>query len=85
MDKMSLGEMLSYMNSAVPESGWLLSSSAISDQIVLVYEKDDRVATVQISNADKALFSFISNIQTKIEIFVNARENSSFELPNLNS
>ena len=85
VDKMSLGEMLNYMNNAVPESGWKLSSSAISDQIVLVYEKDDRVATVQISSADQALFSLTSSFQTKIEIFVNAKENSAFKLPDLNS
>ena len=83
VDKMSPGEMLSYMNGAISDSGWSLSSSAISEQIVLVYEKEDRVATVQISTAEKALFSFISGIQTKVEIFVNAKENSSFKLPSL--
>ena len=85
VDKMTPGEMLSYMNGAVSESGWTLSSSAISEQIVLVYEKDDRVATVQISSAEKALFSLISGTKTKIEIFVNAKENSGFTLPSLSN
>ncbi len=83
VNEMSQGEMLNYMNKAVPENGWKLSSSAISDQIVLVYEKDDRVATVRISNANKELFSIISGVKTKTEIFVNSKKNHDFELPSL--
>ena len=83
VDAMTQGELLSHMNQSVPASGWIMSSSAISDQIVLVYEKGNRVATVQISVAEKALFSFFSGAQTKIEIFVNSRENNLINLPNL--
>lgn len=46
---MSPQELLKYYAEATPANGWTLSSSTVSKTIVLVFEKNDRLATVEIN------------------------------------
>ena len=40
--------LLKYFSKNVVENGWELSASTVSDQIILVFSKDSRIATVEI-------------------------------------
>jgi hypothetical protein len=71
VDSSSPGAILKFMNNSVLETGWFLTSSAISEQIVLVYEKENRLATVQISKNLSKFWDFTLKNDTIIEIYVN--------------
>ncbi|MBE1286479.1 MAG: hypothetical protein GJ671_01995 [Alteromonadaceae bacterium] len=47
-DDMSPAQLLKYFSKNVVENGWVLSASTVSDQIILVFSKDNRIATVEI-------------------------------------
>lgn len=47
-DEMTPAQLLKYFSSNVVENGWSLSASTVSDQIILVFSKDQRIATVEI-------------------------------------
>ena len=47
-DSLSPAQLLKYFSENVVENGWELSASTVSDQIILVFSKDSRIATVEI-------------------------------------
>lgn len=47
-DEMTPAQLLKYFSTNVVENGWTLSASTVSDQIILVFSKDERIATVEI-------------------------------------
>jgi hypothetical protein len=47
-DPLSPAETLLFFREAVPASGWNLSSSTVGQSIIMVFEKPDRIATVEI-------------------------------------
>jgi hypothetical protein len=80
VDSSSPGAILNFMNKSVSESGWILKSSAISEQIVLIYEKENRLATVQISKNSRKIWDFISKKDTIIEIYVNFKAENKLSM-----
>jgi hypothetical protein len=48
VDSMSPAELLKFFSKNVVENGWELSASTVSEQIILVFSKDSRIATVEI-------------------------------------
>ena len=81
VDSSSPGVILKFINNSVSETGWVLTSSAISEQIVLVYEKDKRLATIQISKNSSKFWDFLSKDDTMIEIYVNFRARNKLNMP----
>ena len=81
VDSSSPGAILKFINNSVSETGWVLTSSAISEQIVLVYEKDKRLATIKISKNSRNFWEVLSNNDTIIEIYVNFRARSKLRTP----
>ena len=47
-DPLSPAETLLFFRESVPASGWNLSSSTVGQSIIMVFEKPDRIATVEI-------------------------------------
>ncbi len=47
-DPLSPAETLLFFREQVPASGWNLSSSTVGQSIIMVFEKPDRIATVEI-------------------------------------
>jgi len=68
LTKSKPAELLKYFTENAKSSEWNLTSSSISEQIFLVFNKEDRIATVKISKPTKGIFS---SGQTKIEIVIN--------------
>ena len=46
---LSPAENLIYFGNATPETGWILLSSKVAEEITLVYTKDGRVATINLT------------------------------------
>lgn len=44
----SPAELLKYFSTSTVGSGWTMTASTVSDQIILVFEKESRVATIEI-------------------------------------
>ena len=62
---------LIFYGNATQDSGWVLSSSAVGEQIILVYTKDDRYATIEIQGQRDRLgtaFGGENNSQITISI-----------------
>ena len=62
---------LIFYGNATQDSGWVLSSSAVGEQIILVYTKDDRYATIEIQGRRDRLgtaFGGENNSQITISI-----------------
>ena len=77
LTKSKPAELLKYFTENAISSEWILTSSSISEQIFLVFNKEDRIATIKISKSKKSIFT---SGQTKIEIVINhpnAVQNSS--------
>jgi hypothetical protein len=60
-------ELINYFTETGNSSNWLLASSTISEKVLLVFNKDNRIATVEISTGKKSLLS-ISKTKVKISI-----------------
>ena len=61
-------ELIKFFTESAQSSGWTLGSSTISEMVLLVFNNDDRIATVEISKVKKSLFSFS---KTKVKIAIN--------------
>ena len=51
-------ELIKFFTESAQSSGWTLGSSTISEMVLLVFNNDERIATVEISRGKKSLFSF---------------------------
>jgi len=69
LSKSSPVELIKYFTESAKSSGWNLASSTISEKVLLVFNKDERIATVEISKEDKK--SLFSVSQTKAKIAIN--------------
>ena len=70
-------ELIKFFTESAQSSGWTLGSSTISEMVLLVFNNDERIATVEISKGKKSLFSFS---KTKVKIAIN-HPNSIKEKP----
>ena len=61
-------ELIKFFTESAKSSGWTLGSSTISEIVLLVFNSDKRIATVEISKSKKSLFSFS---KTKVKIGIN--------------
>ena len=61
-------ELIKFFTESAQASGWTLGSSTISEMVLLVFNNDKRIATVEISKGKKSLFSFS---KTKVKISIN--------------
>ena len=61
-------ELIKFFTESAKSSGWTLGSSTISEIVLLVFNNDKRIATVEISKSKKSLFSFS---KTKVKIGIN--------------
>ena len=61
-------ELIKFFTESAKSSGWTLGSSTISEIVLLVFNNDKRIATVEISKSKKSLFSFS---KTKVKIAIN--------------
>jgi len=68
LTKLKPAELLKYFTENANASGWILTSSSISEQIFLVFNKEDRIATIKISKPKR---NFLTSGKTKIEIVIN--------------
>ena len=64
-------ELIKFFTESAKSSGWILGSSTISEIVLLVFNNDKRIATVEISKSKKSLFSFS---KTKVKIGINHPE-----------
>ena len=69
-------ELIKYFTESAKSSGWNLASSTISEKVLLVFNKDERIATVEISKDKRSLVSVafakqISAPKTKVKIAIN--------------
>ena len=64
-------ELIKFFTESAKSSGWTLGSSTISEIVLLVFNNDKRIATVEISKSKKSLFSFS---KTKVKIAINHPE-----------
>ena len=70
-------ELIKFFTESAQSSGWTLGSSTISEMVLLVFNNDKRIATVEISKGKKSLFGFS---KTKVKIAIN-HPNSIKEQP----
>ena len=68
LSKSSPVELIKYFTESAKSSGWNLASSTISEKVSLVMQKDDRIATLDISIVEGSLFSAR---KTKVKIAIN--------------
>ncbi len=61
-------ELIKFFTASAKSSGWTLGSSTISEIVLLVFNNDKRIATVEISKSKISLFSFS---KTKVKITIN--------------
>ena len=66
--KSSPVELIKYFTESAKSSGWTLGSSTISAIVLLVFNNDERIATIEISEGKKSLFS---SSKTKVKITIN--------------
>ena len=68
LSKSSPVELIKYFTENGKSSGWILASSTISEKVSLVMQKDERIATLEISLVEGSLFSAR---KTKVKIAIN--------------
>jgi hypothetical protein len=68
LSKSSPVELIKHFFEYGKSSGWILASSTISEIVLLVFEKDNRIATVEISKDRRGFFSVLN---TKVKIAIN--------------
>ena len=61
-------ELLKYLTENAEASDWRLNSSSISEQVFLVFNKEDRVSTVKITKNKRRFLGFG---KSKVEIVIN--------------
>ena len=61
-------ELIKYFTESAKSSGWTLGSSTISEKALLVFNNDERIATIEVSESKKSLFS---SSKTKVKITIN--------------
>ena len=66
--KHSPAELIKYFTESAKSSGWTLGSSTISEKALLVFNNDERIATIEVSESKKSLFSAS---KTKVKITIN--------------
>ena len=70
-------ELIKFFTESAQSSGWTLGSPTIAEMVLLVFNNNERIATVEISKVKKSLFSFS---KTKVKIAIN-HPNSIKEKP----
>ena len=68
LSKSSPVELIKFFTESTKFSGWTLGSSTISEIVLLVFNNDERIATIGISEGKKSLFS---SSKTKVKITIN--------------
>ena len=68
LSKSSPVELIKYFTESAKSLGWNLASSTISEKVLLVFNKDARIATLEISKVKKSLFS---SSKTKVKLAIN--------------
>ena len=68
LSKSSPVELIKFFTESAKSSGWTLGSSTISEIVLLVFNNDERIATIEISEGKKSLFS---SSKTKVKIAIN--------------
>ena len=63
-------ELIKFFTESAQSSGWTLGSSTISEMVLLVFNNDKRIATVEISKGKKSLFSFSKTVLLIFFIFI---------------
>jgi hypothetical protein len=86
LSESSAVELIKYFTESAKSSGWNLASSTISEKVLLVFNKDERIATVEISKYKRSLVGVafakqISAPKTKVKIAIN-HPNSIKNTPN---
>ena len=69
-DASTPAELLKFFSKNVVDNGWELSASTVSDQIILVFSKDSRIATVEILRDSYLKSSDIFSSGTDVTISV---------------
>ena len=68
LSKSSPVELIKFFTESAKSSGWTLGSSTISEIVLLVFNNDERIATIEVSESKKSLFS---SSKTKVKITIN--------------
>ena len=76
LSKSSPVELIKYFTESAKSSGWNLASSTISEKVLLVFNKNERIATIEISKYKRSFFSVafakqISAPKTKVKLAIN--------------
>ena len=76
LSKSSPVELIKYFTESAKSSGWNLASSTISEKVLLVFNKNERIATIEISKYKRSLFSVAFSKQigapkTKVKLAIN--------------
>ena len=76
LSKSSPVELIKYFTESAKSSGWNLASSTISEKVLLVFNKNERIATIEISKYKRSLFSATFSKQigapkTKVKLAIN--------------
>ena len=63
--------LITYFTETGKSSSWMLASSTISERVLLVFNKDDRIATVEISNLNdsklKTVEAELESVEAELE------------------
>ena len=68
LSKSSPVELIKFFTESAKSSGWILGSSTISEIVLLVFNNNERIATIEITEGKKSLFS---SSKTKVKITIN--------------
>ena len=76
LSKSSPVELIKYFTESAKSSGWNLASSTISEKVLLVFNKNERIATIEISKYKRSLFNAAFSKQigapkTKVKLAIN--------------
>ena len=76
ISKSSPVELIKYFTESAKSSGWNLASSTISEKVLLVFNKNERMATIEISKYKRSLFNAAFSKQigapkTKVKLAIN--------------
>ena len=65
LSKSSPVELIKYFTESAKSSGWNLASSTISEKVLLVFNNDKRIATVEILKSKKSLLKELKDFVNK--------------------
>ena len=83
---MSPQELVKFYDESTPQVGWNMTSSTISEDVILAFQKDKRFATVEVSRS-----SFLEGVKllsaraTKVTISLNQADSIGVESTNTNN